>query len=447
MSDDLFLFEHYAFDDAKHILHLHYGYEQGPSFEETIVFPPSTYVLSDADKSALDQVFRLIFLLAGVSYYKARAPRQLKCNAFPLDQTTAAFVEKVYRFGLGEFSYKNNLDLRDRVHFIATDQAPPRPHTLSLSSHLLVPIGGGKDSIVSLKSLQQAQQPLTLFGLGGLSGLATPIQATMDLSGLPFLGLKRTLSPQLLELNASGAYNGHVPITAILSALAVACALLQGMNTVVMSNEHSASTPNLRFHDLEVNHQYSKSFAFEQDFSHYLKNYISPQLHYFSFLRPLTETAIAQRFSQHPKYFKVFRSCNTAFRQDVTQRPTQWCGHCPKCRFVFLALAPFIAPTSLTGIFGANLLDDPSQEDGYLELCGLLNFKPFECVGDIEESSLLMQHLFHQDLWKDTKIVQKIGATLQQKNPHYQEAYRQLFVLNPDHAVPETYLSLLHACA
>ena len=43
--------------------------------------------------------------------------------------------------------------------------------------------------------------------------------------------------------------------------------------------------------------------------------------------------------------------------------------------------------------FGCNMLDEPSQVDGFAELCGLLRHKPFECVGEIEESAAVMAHL------------------------------------------------------
>ena len=398
-------------------------------------------------KKALDNAFRLVFLLAGVSYYKARIPRDLKCTAFSLDKTTAAFIEKVYRNGLGEFSYRNQVDLSTHIHIEAPSSLPPAAATLSLSHHLLVPVGGGKDSIVTLECLKNAQQPITLFGLGGTAGLATPIQATMDASGLSSTRVARTLSPNLLELNKAGAYNGHIPITAILSAIAVVTALLQGMDTIALSNEHSASAPNLRFNDLEINHQYSKSFSFEEDFASYIQHHISPQLHYFSFLRPLSETAIAKRFSRHEKYFDLFRSCNTAFRQDDTRRNKNWCCNCPKCRFVFLALAPFISSSKLISLFGKNMLDDETQMEGFAELCGLSAFKPFECVGEIEESALLLEKLSRTPEWQYFTIVRTLGAQLAPKSHNFEQSYQALFDINEGHALSTIYMDILHACA
>jgi hypothetical protein len=60
--------------------------------------------------------------------------------------------------------------------------------------------------------------------------------------GLPTLNIGRELSPLLFELNRRGAYNGHIPVTAINSAILVVAALLYGHDAIAFSNEHSASS-------------------------------------------------------------------------------------------------------------------------------------------------------------------------------------------------------------
>jgi len=442
MTDASFIFDSYVFDAPTGVLRLRYAYETGPAFEEKIVFAPATRMLSPQDLDALDASFRLLFLLAGVSYYKAYVPRELKCRAFALDKETAAFVENVYRHGLGEFAYRNKIDLSDRVHFVS-ENAPARKATpLDLPHRLLVPVGGGKDSIVTLECLKQSGEPVTLFALGAASGIAAPIQATINASGLPALKVARTLSPNLMELNKAGALNGHVPITAILSAIAVSCAILHSFDTVVMSNEHSASAANLRIGGHDINHQYSKSFAFEKDFTRFIAEHVAANISYFSLLRPLSEAAITRRFAKLDKYHSVFRSCNTAFRQDEKQRGRTWCCNCPKCRFVFLALAPFMKKKNLIALFGKNLLADESQKEGFAELCGLAAYKPFECVGEIEESALLMEKLFRSDEWKNDVVVKTLGKM----SKDFEKKFDALFAPNPDHQVPEKYLRMLHAC-
>ena len=439
-----FYFKDYAFDESTGTLLLRYAYEDGPLFEEKYVFPMGTRVLSENDRRALDGAFRLIFLMAGVSYYKAYIPSNLRCLAFPLDAKMAAFVEKVYRNGLGEFAYRNKVEVKLSV--FSEEVEAPSPVDLSLMHRCLVPVGGGKDSAVTIEILRCAKEPITLFATGSGTGLATPIQKTIDVSGLPSLAVKRSISPRLLELNRDGALNGHVPITAILSGVAVACAILHGIDTVVFSNENSSSAPNVVLDDLEINHQYSKSLAFETDFAEIVRASITPSLRYFSLLRPLTEAEIARRFAKLEKYHPVFRSCNTAFRQDEKLRGKTWCCDCPKCRFVFLALAPFIDKDKLIGIFGQNMLADLTQMEGFRELCGLAAHKPFECVGEVEESALLMRKLSLMPSWKDDGIVAQLSANLGLLGEDFDDKFKALFMNRSDHRLSEHDLGMLHAC-
>ncbi len=435
-----FVFKRYAFDTANGNLSLVYGYANGPEFEEKVSFPPPFRALSTEETAALDQAFRLIFLLSGVSYYKAYIPNALRCEAFVLAPSVAQFIEKVYRNGLAEFAFRNSVTVAPRL--AATAAEPPSAIPLALPRKSLVPVGGGKDSSVTIECLRQGQDPQTLFVVAGGGTIAAPIRDTISVAHLPSLVVKRVVSPALIELNKKDALNGHVPITAIVSSIAVASAVLYGFDAIVFSNEQSASAPNVKMGDLEVNHQYSKSLAFEKEFADFVKARITPSLNYFSLLRPLTEAEIARRFASLKKYHPVFRSCNTAFRQDEKARGKNWCCACPKCRFVFLALAPFIEKKELIEIFGKDLLSDPAQLEGYKELCGLTSHKPFECVGEIEECAALMSKLSTLEAWQDSPIVKLLSPSLSFDEKRFQT----LFTNSPAHAVPETYLGMLNAC-
>ena len=93
------------------------------------------------------------------------------------------------------------------------------------------------------------------------------------------------------------------------------------------------------------------------------------------------------------------------------------------------------------------MLDDPAQEQGFAELCGRTAFKPFECVGEIEESSLLMQKLFRMPTWQNFFIVGKLGQELATNDHAFDAAYAALFTLQPDHGLSPTYMKILDACA
>lgn len=426
-----FVCEAYRFSPDTGTLSLHYGFDEGPHFEERIVFPAASRALSEPERQALDRVFRMLLLACGVSYYKAFAPDRVRCTAFPLDAATAGFFTDFYVQGLGEFAWRNGITLSG-LTFVVDPVEPPIALPLALPRLTCVPVGGGKDSIVTIECLKQSSEPLVLFELGN----AAPIEATIAQAGLPAIRVTRRLDPALFALNEAGVLNGHIPITGILSMIVLACAILRGFDAIAMSNEHSASAPNIA----DVNHQYSKSFEFEQSFSRFVERHVLQGVRYFSLLRPLSEIAIARRFARHVAYFPIFRSCNTAFRQAVEKRGTNWCCDCPKCRFVFLALAPIVERQRLVETFGRNMLEDPAQIDGFAELCGLQRHKPFECVGEIEESAAVMTHLAGMAEWRDTEVVRTLAPQLDSGD------FNALFALRAPHAVPDRYLAMLDAC-
>jgi UDP-N-acetyl-alpha-D-muramoyl-L-alanyl-L-glutamate epimerase len=442
MTYSAFLFETYRYDAAENALILRYRFQDGPRFEEKLSFDFPPRCLSSDAELVLDRIFRLIFLMSGVSYYKAYVPPSLRCTAFPLDRKTAQFLQKFYEQGLAEFAWKNRLSLAGQCRFDWDPNRPPPALAIALPRRTCVPIGGGKDSIVTLECLRKAGEDLVLFSLGD----AEPIAACIAAADLRFIRVRRQIDPALLQLNRQGALNGHVPITGILSAIALACALLAGFDVIAMSNEHSASAPNLTIDGIPINHQYSKSLEFEIDFAEYVARHITPSIEYFSLLRPLSEIEIARRFARYPHYFDIFRSCNTAFRQAPAERGRHWCGNCPKCAFVFLALAPFVAKSRLLAIFGRNLLDDEAQTHDFAALCGLCEHKPFECVGEIEESAAVMAHLAGIAEWRDDRVVRRLSAELPAPRRSDLDAFRRLLAARHPHRVPHDFLAKLDAC-
>jgi UDP-N-acetyl-alpha-D-muramoyl-L-alanyl-L-glutamate epimerase len=424
-----FVCESYGFDPRSGALSLNYRFDDNLRFQERITFPVGERV---AEGEALDRIFRMLLLACGVSYYKAFAPDRIRCEAFPIDGATAAFFTDFYVKGLAEYAWRNGIDLAGRLHFLRDAAEPATAVHTQLPRRTCVPVGGGKDSIVTVECLKQAGEPLVLFSLGN----AAPIEATIRQADLPFIRVTRALDRRLLELNAAGALNGHVPITGILSMIVLACAIICGFDAIAMSNEHSASAPTVA----DVNHQYSKSFEFEQALRQYLEKHVVQGITYFSFLRPLTEIAIAQRFARHTAYLPVFLSCNTAFRQAPERRATHWCCDCPKCRFVFLALSPFVEQQRLVATFGRDMLDDPSQTDGFAELCGLQSHKPFECVGEIEESAATLRHISSMIDWHDAAVVRALAPRVVSAD------LGSLLAPRGPHLVPERYLAMLDAC-
>lgn len=354
------------------------------------------------------RVLRLLSLAASLSYYKALVPSTYSVPS-GLTPTERHFLTEVLLGGLGEFAYRNDRPaaLRPTVEAPVLPEVPDAPTGTAAGTgrtesgapvRPLVAVGGGKDSIVTIEALRdldvdgRSVEP-TLFSVNSYA----PITATAEAAELDLLVARRRLDPLLFELNDAGALNGHVPVTAVNSLVGVLTALRTGHDAVVFSNEASSSFGNVRWEGTDVNHQWSKGIGFERLLVDALGDL---GVTYFSFLRPLTELAIMRQFARLVDYHPVFTSCNRAFHLDESKRRL-WCGECPKCHFVFLCLAPFLGRDDLLAIFsGRDLLADPAQHDGFLDLLNAGGrMKPFECVGEPDECRAALTMLSRHCDW------------------------------------------------
>jgi hypothetical protein len=387
-----FRYDGYQLDPAQNLLICRYSLGER-RFAERVGFPGG----GDWTAPAVTAAARLVFLLAGVSYYKTAAPDVIDLGDTAVTDAERAFLTGFYLDGLAEFAYRNGLDLSGlRIEGPRRERpAPSSAETRRDGGRPLVPFGGGIDSIVTVELVRQHTAP-ALFIVGRPGDRFAAIEAPAAVTGLPIVRAEREIDPQLLRPAELGFRNGHVPVTGIISAIAVMAAALDGRDVVVMSNEWSASIPTLEVGGRAINHQYSKSAAFEAAFRSVLAQagaqLPNPQLPgYFSALRPFSELWVARRFAGLTQYHGTFRSCNRAFHIDPARRLDHWCGQCDKCCFIDLILAPFLAAAGLEQIFGGREpLADP---DPHGELAGRFrtllgtspSSKPFECVGEVSE--------------------------------------------------------------
>ena len=337
------------------------------------------------DTAAARAAARLVFLAAGISYYKTAAPPVIDFGATPTTPAERDWLRAFYLDGLGEFAYRNGIDLSG-----LTFEGPlAEPHAVEFEpagGSPLVPFGGGIDSIVTTEEVRRHHPGTAVFVVSRRGDHFDAIERPLAVTGLPVVRAERALDPQVLDRGA-GFLNGHVPVTGILSAIAVTAAVATGRDAVIMSNEWSASSPNLEVGGRAVNHQYSKSLDFEARFARVLEENLGGRFTYFSLLRSKSELWVAERFARLAEYHPVFRSCNRAFSIDPARRLDHWCGECDKCCFIDLVLAPFLEPAALRHIFDGNEpLENSSLEHRFATLLGISESdKPFECVGDVGE--------------------------------------------------------------
>jgi len=397
-----------------------------------VLSPDGRPLTPDPGDPAVAGALDVLALATSVSYLKATLPARVELAGRPAGPAARAMLSALLTDGLAELALRNDLGRLDgRMELVSMTSASPvrtgteptrRPGTL-------VTVGGGKDSALTL-ALAVRQDPDVL---AVTVNPKPPMERTAAWAGVGLIRIERRLDRGLLDLNARGAINGHVPITAIVTAASVLAATMLGRGTVLVSNERSADAATRTIGDWTVNHQYSKTAAFQRLLDAALVE-TGAATRVLSFLRPLSELAIARGVARQPGLIANVASCNAAYALDGPG--DGWCGRCDKCRFVQLALAPFVPREQLTGALGFDALGDPTQVDGFATMLDA-DRKPFECVGTVEEVRLAFDLLAADPTWRDAAAV----VTLANPTGGSDLQNRLAAVLRPDplEALPAPY--------
>jgi hypothetical protein len=329
----------------------------------------------------LDSFIFNVGMVEIISYWKAACSPQIIIKPYKLSEDQILWWKKLYYYGLGEFFYLNSLstDIVNFVDIVCESENLTKKQNFILSDTYIVPIGGGKDSIVTLELLKEAGEVITPLILNPRGASLTTVN-NAGFSLEETIVINRKIDAELLELNEKGFLNGHTPFSALLAFITVMMAVISGKKNIALSNEASANESTI--FGQKINHQYSKSFEFEEDFRNYIIKNVCDEVNYFSFLRPLHEIQIAKIFSGFPDYFNIFKSCNVGSKNDI------WCCSCPKCLFVYIILSPFLNKAELLTIFGKNLYNAENLLYYFTQLIGEAEIKPFECIGTVEEVNI-----------------------------------------------------------
>ncbi len=434
-------------------------------FTETLILPKVPNI-KNVSKEVIDKLLQSLHIILGISYYKFHIAKKVT-TPYVLSKQEADFWNIVYKKGLGEFFYKNNLDPKISPEFPFTKTIATKSYKLkATSSRCLVGIGGGKDSIVAAELLKE-------HGFSAQDGLASGWDITsfvietgkpselvnniIEIIGAGELKIQRFLDPKVHDKHV---YNGHIPISAIYAFLGVFTAVLYNYSYVIVGNEHSSNFGNITYKGLNVNHQWSKSYEFETLFQDYVKNNITPNVFYFSLLRPFYEIRIVKLFSKYKKYFPYFSSCNRNFvTRRSTQIPTQinadmdqrksapnpresvalqdnaiWCGQCSKCVFVFILLSAYLPKKELVKIFGKNLYADETLLPLFKDILGFGSMKPFDCVGTFEEAQTA--------LWlalRHAHILENVSMAIVRQLKKRAKYHSEVFQTTRENSVPEQF--------
>lgn len=401
---DTFIYDSYEIEELENTTKITYNFIV-PSLTQ---YKPTLEVKKFKIDSFTKNLIFHIGLVELVSYWKATCSKNVIIKAGYINKEQIEFFKKLYFYGLGELFYTNgitpNYDDFINIKCELKEQNIEIPNYVGNGN--LIPIGGGKDSNVTLEIMKSDFEDNLCF-------IINPKQVTLSCaqtagySNEKIVTVKRTIDKNLIELNKQGFINGHTPFSALVAFLSYFNAYITGKKYILLSNESSANESNVD--GTKINHQYSKTYEFECDFNEYTKKYFKIDIKYFSLLRPLSEYQIAMLFSNYEKYHEIFKSCNVGSKKE----PWHWCCSCPKCLFVYIILSPFLYKEKLIEIFGEDLFEKEDLLDIFIELTGYGKTKPFECVGTYEEVRYAI-----------TKTISKLD-----KQPYLLKYYKEHFEL------------------
>lgn len=429
----LFVYEDFKYSIDKKGLKIEFTFINGEhTFSPTLLVEKKDFFsFSHLSKEQLDLLIFNMGMVELISYWKAFCSPKVVIKPYALKKEQIDFYKKLYYNGLGEFFYVNGINV-SQEEFLNIENYSNNytiAQSFEVEDRYIVPIGGGKDSVVTMDLLLSANRDVVPF-------IINPRGATVDCCSIAgfsqekTLTCKRVIDAHLLELNAQGCLNGHTPFSAMLAFTTLLISALTKRKYIALSNEDSASESTVK--GSEVNHQYSKSLEFENDFRNYVSEFISQDFYYFSFLRPLSELHIAKLFSKL-SYQSVFKSCNAGSKQNI------WCAKCPKCLFAFIILSPFVSKEELIAIFSKNLFEDKDLEEYFLQLCGERQTKPFECVGTVSEvrAALTLCLRNKRDDYENDYLM-KIFQRISKINERFEKLNERVFFdLSNNHNLPE----------
>ena len=360
------------------------------SFHPTIKFNKAIIKNKNIDNNLLNYIVFHIGLIELISYYKPTCSPQITIKCGYLNKNQIKWYKKLLYHGLEELFYVNKINVKmDELVTINCEciNKPVFSGDYNGSGNL-IPIGGGKDSCVSLEILKNEN--------GNSCFIINPKKPSLDCAYVAgykeedILCVERNLDKKMVELKDKGFINGHTPFSAIVAFISYLCAYLSNKKYVLISNESSSNEPTVK--NSTINHQYSKSFEFEKDFDKYVHKYFKIDLNYVSLLRGLSEYHIGYLFSKYEKYHKVFRSCNLGSKSS----DWKWCCNCPKCLFVYIVLSPHLYKEKLINIFGEDLFERKDLLKTFIEIIGESEVKPFDCVGTTAEAKYAISKLITQ---------------------------------------------------
>ena len=170
------------------------------------------------------------------SYWKCTVSPRIVIKAGKLTGAQIRWWKNLIMNGLAEFFYVNRIAPTKNFLNIKSDSGKAFscvPCVEEKNRKILLPVGGGKYSLVAIELLKTLGEGFGTMVLGNVPASFNLIKAC----GAPTpVKISRKIDKKLLELNRKGYLNGHTPFSSCLAFLGTCCAEIFWYGYVAVAN-------------------------------------------------------------------------------------------------------------------------------------------------------------------------------------------------------------------
>ena len=303
----------------------------------------------------------------------------------------------VWRNVWSQWRYENDaLDYPGPAPLHELSSGGPEPARVDEpSDRPLLFVGGGKDSLVAMRLLDEAGIAYDTYGYShsvyGRSQLQHDLLTALtrhgtgarrhlrhwvfdDLLDSPVVELRPDLGTRTLAA-------AETP-SSVFGVLPVLLAL--GATTPIVAHERSAERGSVVWEPTgeEINHQWGKTLAAERLLGDYIRTHLVSGTDYTSVLKPIHDPTIFTGLRGRPAAIADTHSCGV-------RKP--WCEECAKCAYVWVNYLAFLGAAAARGSFRTEVAASPRAERHFRHMLGLDGHRPFDCVGTVAETRLAFQ--------------------------------------------------------
>ena len=206
------------------------------------------FIFKDINTDYVKNMVFNIGLVELISYWKATCSKNVYINCGNINNEQINWWKKLYFNGLSELFYRNNIktDIDSFMNIIPNSEIEEFNYDNIDEEYngYIVPIGGGKDSVVTLETLKIDKN-------NDYALIINPKPVTLEcarLAGLSndnIIEIKRTIDSNLIDLNSKGFINGHTPFSSMLAFYSYLTSYLLVKKYIALSNENSANESNI----------------------------------------------------------------------------------------------------------------------------------------------------------------------------------------------------------